>query len=252
MRNEIRLADAADLKSFGGGKVDLGELDAITAQLEQLGFRELGTLLGKVIFDPPPPPAPSPIVDPTQERATLLEQEIIKSLDVETDTTTFARIFAHPGYGCYANVISSIAIARFDPSLHRADIIKIKPFRITIMSLENTGENSWSFANGNREVDRFLLLLRHPRKLAHRMVGATPQQLLQAHLAERDDIAKRGDFHWDKEPSMEKYRAMERSTIDYIYRVTQQWKPFPVAFHLLTYKYKNHDWWLGELEDFPK
>jgi len=84
------------------------------------------------------------------------------------------------------------------------------------------------------------------------MVGATPEQLLRAHLTERDDIARRGDFHWDKQPTMEKYLVEENSFQTHVQSVIKNWKTIPIVFHLLTYKYKKHDWWLGELKNFPK
>jgi len=244
MRTEIRIADAADLKAFGGGKVDLSELDASSAQLEKMGFRELGILLSSHSIDPIPTPRSSPIVDPVQE--------IASPSKIDTKSTGIARVFVHRDYGCYANLISIISIAKFDESLGLVDKIKIAPFRTAILSMENSDENAWRLANSNREVSAFSLLFRHPRGLLHRMVGAAPEELLKAHLIERDGIAQCGGFHWDKELSMEKYRAMENSTIDYIRSITKTWKTIPVAFHLLTYKFKNHDWWLGKLKGFPK
>lgn len=244
MRTVIRNADVAELKSFGDGKIDLSEFETITLHLEQLGFQELGLLLGKTTFEHPSAPQLSPIVDPVQE--------IASESKIETDTTAIARIFANRHYGCYASIMSAISISKFDPSLQRSDLVKIAPFRTAILSVENLEPDAWGFANSNREVDPFMLLLRNPRKLSHRMIGATAEALLQAHLVERDDIAKRGGFEWSKKLSLENYRSMENATIDYIHLTTQTWEPISVAIHLLTYKFKNHDWWLGDLEKQEK
>ena len=243
-RTNMWLGNVSEIEALASGRVDLTELKNLTTELQKLGFNLLGDILSDTTYDPIPAPNPSPIVDP--------HQQIEPQSKFDTQVNGIGRVFAHPNYGCYAVLISVVSKVHFDPELNLKDKIKVAPFRTAIASMENSADNSWSFANTNREVDPFILLQRHPRRLGHRMCGATPEQLLRAHLAERDDIAERGGFQWDREPSMEKYRIREEETMRHLRNVYENKNAISVAFFLFTYKYKNHDWWLGELERFPK
>ena len=237
-RYELRLGDVSQLVVPEGANLDLQELETLTVQLRQSGFSILGDVLSELTYAPAATSAYSPIVDP--------HQPLEKPSSVTTDTTGIARIFIHPRHRCYASLIAVMAVTRFDPALGKEDIVNVAPFRTVILSM-GEGDDSWCFANHNREVDPFSELHRQPRKLSHRMVDASPQQLLDAHLAERADIARRGNFSWDNAPSMEKYLKFEKQYFEGIRQYYETANFFAVALFLHTYKLKKHEWWLGEL-----
>jgi len=243
-RTNMRLGNVSEIQALTNGRVDLTELKNLTAELQELGFNFFGDILGDVTYDPIPAPKPSPIVDP--------HQQIEPQSKYDVQVNGIGRVFAHPNYGCYAILISAVSKVHFDTELGLKDKIKVAPFRTAIVSMENSADNSWSFANTNRESDPFSQLQRHPRRLGHHMCSATPEQLLRAHLVERDDIAERGGFQWDMELSMEKFRAREEETMRHLRNVYENKNAISVALFLFTYKYKNHDWWLGELGRSPK
>jgi hypothetical protein len=239
MRCDLRLGDVSQLAALTDGRLDLQDLEPLTGQLRQLGFTALGDILSEMSYDPLPDSGASPIVDPFKE--------MNAGQRVTTKTTGMARLFVHPVHRCYASLISVMAVSRFDPALGKEDHVKIAPFRTVVLSMGDADEG-WCFANHNREVDPFSLLIRHPRKPSHRMIGATPEQLLQAHLTEREDIARRGNFQWDKTPSMEKYLAFENKSLQYIRGVYEKANFLSVALFLHTYRFKKQEWWMGELD----
>lgn len=235
MRMEI---SPGDISQFG--PFDDRELQRLTRELHDLGFVTLGDLLSRMDFDPVTPLAPAPIPDPDTPRATT------ESL-VETQTEGVGRIFAHPEHGCYASLISVVSVSRFAAQLNREDMVNLAPFRTVILSMGENPEEKWSFATHNREVDPFSLLQRHPRALTRRMVEADAQQLFQSHLTEREEIAKSGGFRWEKSPSLAKYRAFEARVVPHIRDVYRRANTLGVAWHLMTYRFKKHDSWRGEL-----
>lgn len=229
-----------DVSQFSG--FDTAELQSLTRDLRELGFNVLGDLLSKIHYEPHNPAAAAPIPDPQPAPSAT------PKLLVETETHGVARVFAHPSHGCYAVLVSVIAVSRFPADMKRADLVNVAPFRTLIMTLEGNREDSWSFSTHNREVDAFSLLHRHPRQLGHRLVGAPAQHLLKVHLAERDDIATRAGFRWDKEPSLAKYQEYEVRGIRYIRSVYEHATTPGVAWHLMTYRLQTHERWMGELD----
>jgi hypothetical protein len=228
-----------DVSQFSG--FDHSGLHSLTHQLQELGFVGLGDLLSYTDFEPHMPASAALTPDPQQAPSSP------PKMLVETETHGVARVFAHPKHGCYAVLVSVIAVSRFPPEMKRADMVNVAPFRTLIMTLEGNREDSWSFSTHNREVDAFSLLHRHPRQLSHRLVGAPAQQLLESHLAERDDIAARAGFRWDKEPILDKYQEYEARGIRHIRSVYERATTTGVAWHLMTYRLQKHERWMGEL-----
>jgi len=243
-RHHLRLGDMAELDARTNGRIKLTNLENLTAQLKQLGFCFLGDIFDDVTYDQIPFRKNLPIVDPHQE----LEPPSTKV----TQTTGISRVFGHPVHGCYALLASAVTITHSDSASGLQENIAISPFRVSIQSKTKSADAPWFFINDTRDDSPLLSLFRHPRRLGHRMSAATPEQLLQTHLVERDDIAKRGNFEWEMEPSIEKHRTHEAETLRHLYEVNRKISTLRFTLYLFTYKFKNHDWWLGDLEKQEK
>ena len=215
------------------------ELDSLTLELQAAGFVVMAETTCEIQFDPETIPVPAPIPDP--------QGSPVSKPMFETQSNGFARLFTHPVHGCYASLISAIAVSRFEPELRRADTITIAPFRTVILSISGNADDAWGFATHNREVQPFSLLLRHPRWLSHRLVQASTQQLLASHLVERVEIARRGDFSWDTTLYLPKYQQFEERACRHYKNIYKNAATLGVAWHLLTYRLKSHVRWMGEL-----
>ena len=238
MRVEMRLGDASHMSAFDGG-----ELEALTHELQSLGFVHLGDLLSRMdtVPDTPADLPFAPIADPRPP------QPEAPKLIAETTTDGMGRVFAHPAHGCYAILISAVAVSRFPPEMKRDDIVNVAPFQTVILTVSGTEEEAWSFSTHNLKVDPFGLLLRHPRRVGYRLLGAKAAQLLEQHLAQRDDIAARANCLWDKAPSLKKYQEIEARNLRHIRGVYERATTLGVAWHLLTFRLSKHEKWMGEL-----
>ncbi len=217
-------------------------LHPLTRALQELGFVVAGDLMSRLDYEPETTLVAPPIPDPG---APQFSSTVKNSVEVESHG--FARVFVHPDYGCYATLVSVITVSHFPAEMRRADKMKVEPFRTAITTSSGTQDDSWSFATHNREVKPFSLLQRHPRRLSTRLVGATAQQLLESHLAQRDEIATLGGFIWDKAPSLSKYREFEARSLRHIRSVYEGASLLRVASHLQTYRLAKNDRWMGEL-----
>lgn len=232
-RRESRIGDASQLTGFNGG-----EIEPLSHELQEMGFVHLGDLIFKIDTTPVAPvSAPlAPIADPHASKT-----------GIQTTSDAVGRIFAHPNHGCYASLISAVSVSRFPPEMMREDMVEVAPFRTVIVSLSGNSEDAWSFATHNREVQTLSLLYRHPRGLSHRMVGAGAAQLLESHLAERDAIASRGGFGWDKAPTLEKYQEFEARALRHISEVHERATALGWAWKLFLFRFGKHERWMGEL-----
>lgn len=237
MRIEMRVGDASQMTQLDGS-----ELETLTRELQGLGFVHLGDIISKMDTraDAPSEVPAAPIADPNP-------QGTKPKMIAETTTNGVGRIFAHPNHGCYAHLVSVVAVSRFPPEMKRADMVNVAPFRTLMLTLSGNNDDSWGYSTHNREVQPFSLLLRHPRQLSRRMVGASAAQLLETHLAERDEIASKGDFKWDKAPTMEKYQQYEARGVRHIRAVYQRATTLGVAWQLFTFRFSKHEKWRGEL-----
>jgi hypothetical protein len=116
------------------------------------------------------------------------------------------------------------------------------------MSLSGNETASWSFTTHNREMQPFSLLQRHPRQLSHRLTGVDARELLRSHLAERDDIARRGGFRWDTAASLDEYLTYEERGMRHIRSVYENAETLPTAWKLMTLPMADRGQWMGELE----
>ncbi len=241
MRCEMHVGNASQVPQLSGG-----ELAPLTLELENLGFVQLGDIISRMDYsDKAPDAAPkAPIADPF---ASSSSRPLPPPLAAETVTDGIGRILAHPGHGCYASLISVISVSRFPAAMQRADLVNVAPFRTVIISVSTSDEEGWSFANHNRELQVFSLLIRHGRGLSHRQLGAGAAQLLQSHLDERGEIAARGGFEWDTAPSMEKYQAFEARGLRRIRAIYERTTILGAAWLFLTYRFSRHERWMGEL-----
>lgn len=207
-------------------------LDNATYELQELGFTVLGDMLSQLEYEQsaasaaPRPPA-----------------------QVETESKGIVRIFAHEDKGCYATLISTVAVTRFAPALNRPETVTVAPFRTVILSLTGTRDDDWSFGTHNREPQAFSILYRHPRRLTRRLVGADARQLLQRHLEERDVIAQRGGFRWKTALSLDDYQTFEEHVGRYMRGVHERVTTPEVAWKLSIHPFQKTDRWMGELSD---
>lgn len=240
MRIEMHVGDASQMPQLSGG-----ELEILTRELETLGFVLLGDIISSMDYQgdwPDAPALPAPIADPLSAPTPNAPRMV-----AQTQTDGVGRIFAHPGHGCYASLISVVSVNRFPPAMKRADTVNVAPFRTVILSLSGVEENSWTFSTHNRELQPFSLITRHPRKLSHRMVGARAAALLDSHLGERQSIATRAGCRWDTAPTLEKYQEFEARGIGFIRGVYERVTTPRVAWILLTAGLSRHERWMGEL-----
>ncbi len=217
-----------DLSQFD--QMDHRKLENLTHELKELGFVVVGELLSEV------------------ELGT--NEPLPKG--VSTTSKGIARVFANTDLGCYATLVSAVAVTQLPPEMNRPPLLEASPFRTVILSISGSDADSWSFAVHNREVQPFSLLQRHPRQLGHRVVGAEARELLNVHLAERDDIAARGNFRWQRETSLESYLQCEERGIQHIRTVYENAGTLSTAWKLMTLPLQNQDWWLGELDEGSK
>lgn len=206
-------------------QIDRRKLEDLTHELNELGFLTLGDLLFEMESRPT---QPSPA-------------------GVETTTKGVGRIFANPEKGCYASLTSVVSVNRFSPELNKASTAHVAPFRTGIVSLSGNDDDSWGFATHNRELQPVSLLHRHPRQLSHRIVEADAAALLKSHLAERDEIAARGGFRWERFTSLAEYLKYEERGLCHIRRVYENASTPAVAWKLMTVRLQNNDRWMGEL-----
>jgi hypothetical protein len=221
-----------DVRQFEG--MDHHKLDNLTYELQELGFVVLGDLLSEMGQEPDPTSEGAPAAPPPSSR-------------VNTETRGIARILINREKGCYATLVSVIAVAHFPASLNRAPTVKVAPFRTAILSLSGNDEDSWGFGTTNRAAEPFSLLHRHPRQLSHRLVGADARALLQSHLTEREEIAKRGDFRWNTPTTLDEYRVYEERGIRFIRSIYENATALGIAWKLQILRLQNHERWMGEL-----
>jgi hypothetical protein len=131
--------------------------------------------------------------------------------------------------------------------MNRLPNTETAPFRTVIFSLSGNEDYSWGFATHNREMQPFSLLLRHPRQLSHRLVGADAQKLLKSHLSERDDVAARGSFQWERVTSLDEYMKYEERSLQNVRKVYEDASTLGVAWKLMVLPLQNHERWMGEL-----
>jgi hypothetical protein len=206
-------------------QMDLRKMEDLTHDLKEMGFVVMSDLLSEAEMGPA---EPSP-------------------MDVATTAKGIARVFANSEYGCYATLVSVIAMIRFPPEQNRPPLMEMAPFRTVICSLSGNEDDSWAFATHNREMQPFSLLHRHPRMLSHRLVGADAQELLKSHLAEREGIATRGGFQWERATSLDAYMKYEERAIRHIRSVYENASTLPTAWKLMTLPFQNQERWMGEL-----
>lgn len=208
-------------------EVDHSQLEALTRQLQDLGFVFLGDVVSVQQPDPNGP-----------YRGSL-----------ETRSKGLGRVMAHPIYGCYATLISAYSRTASTKGSMTPPQTRIAPFRTAIVSLSREGEEAWAYGTHNREVDPFALLIRNPRGPGHRMLGASVDQLFESHLSERDSIERKAGVTWDPIPAMEKWEAYEARTARHIKSVHERASTLRVAWLLISYKFTKHERWMGELAE---
>jgi hypothetical protein len=150
---------------------DRAQMEEKTRELEALGFSQLGDF--------------------------SLQGKSVKNVSI------FARLLVNADGDCFAEV-------------HQQAVAKLLPVTVTLFSFFGEGPpvgavaphpigaplpspssdesppvEGWSYATINVKSSVILRMLRHPRGLSRRMLGATPEQLLRQHLADREKIAAR-------------------------------------------------------------
>lgn len=236
MRVEMYMGDASQMQGLSGG-----ELETLTGELQTFGFSHLGDLIFKMDYKADEELPKPPIADP------CAAQDNEPKMVAETTTDGVGRIFAHPTHGCYATLVSVVAVSRFPPEMNRADSVNVAPFRTAILTISGNNEDSWGYATHNREVMPFSLLHRHPRQLSHRLIGASAAQLLETHLIERETVASRGGFQWDKVPTLEKNLEYESRGLRHIRSVYERATTLGTAWKIFTFRFGKHETWMGEL-----
>jgi hypothetical protein len=231
MQYELKPGQLSQLQAPVRENIDVNELERLTAQLKQLGFVVMGDLVSETIMKSSsilnPPPSLNPVKSKPHHKFVL---------------TGFGRIFKHPLHGCYVSLLSLVAISHFDPRMKLADRVEVLPFRLEIISMSQSGGNRWSFATRNSKADPLLQLVCGPYRLSH-WVNVPVERLLQSHLTEREDIARRGKFQWDEELSLEKFIRFESESVDYARSFFERTNAFSVALFFFAYRFRNHEWW---------
>jgi hypothetical protein len=206
-------------------ELDHERLTSLTAELGQLGFVLLGDLVTTHGPDPRWPPK-GPVV---------------------TRTTGIGRIMACPSSGCYAVLVSGRAVSTTKKGKPAVPNVRTSPFRVAIVSLTEQDETFWSYGTTNREVDPFMLMMKQPRSLGRRLVGAAPASLLEVHFEERARIAECAQISWDSDATLEKWEAFEGRSLWHMQEVYERATISKVAWLLLTYRFGKHDCWFGAL-----
>lgn len=201
LSNALRRVRAIDTVRRSGSPAELGDLNQeqfieATRDLEALGFEFQGEHLWSVVLLQTQDAAP--LADPSNPPP-LTPNRI--------DPQGFERVFSHPTYGCWGTI--NFAAGR-DTLEKRPTVIN---FVITISSSTGHGEDDWNYLTRDKKYDAvselFSKLWRQPRGLSTIVANASAAQLLEFHLARREQIARAAGISWQRSLTIEDYLALE-------------------------------------------
>ncbi len=219
---------------------DHSALDALTHELQGLGFDWLGDVISTHDLDTSQPD--------DSEGAPRASKSLMP--EVRTQTTGLLRVTAHPEHSCYGTLISCISETSPSPGsehLMPQNRVTVAPFRTAVTSLSGSGDAMWAYGTSNRERQAISRLHRHPRVLGARLPGANAGHLLAHHLQRRGEVARAGGFAWDPQTSAERYMAYEDRVVRHLRAVYAGMSTLKAARGLLGFHFDNSAEWLGEL-----
>ncbi|RYG70847.1 hypothetical protein EON80_06635 [bacterium] len=237
LRHEKALGSPQDLPGFNAG-----DLQALTRQMEELGFVFLEDELTRTYSSKaePLPEEPAvtapPIAAPTASAAT--------PTNPQKRPTAFERMMTQPEHGCLGKL-------SFTPlTTARGKVVAKASMGIILTSIAEGSD--WIYFTTDLvyppSVAALLSLQRHPHRLTTRVRHASPQELLQMHLSRRAAIAKAAGIQWKRTLNMDDDRHIDDVTIAEARRLYQRMTVWQMLKGMVGYwREKKSDEWLGEL-----
>ena len=229
-KSEQRLGSPDEIEGM-----DFRLLAQTTADMESLGFAHVGDLVTFPFQNVAPTVAPiaAPGAPPLSPARFSGEG--------------FGRVLTHPTHGCLAVIIFSVSR---DAQQQRLPQVS---FLVAISSHAGFDAGAWSYSTGNGNLKptakALMKLWRHPRRLSTSLTQASAVQLLEKHLARREQIARLAGISWKHNLGMVDQMAAEKRTTDQMRATFMRLTPLAMAWQMYWLKHERYSQeWLGELK----
>jgi hypothetical protein len=119
--------------------------------------------------------------------------------------TVILRITAHPNLGCYGCVLTDVRTTAYSSDLTLDKVNRAGRLDVLVLSLGEFGDGQIGFGTTSQPIDGLSWLARQPQSLGHSIPNASPLQLWNAHLQDRESLVGSAGIEWDLQPTLQKY-----------------------------------------------